>query len=495
MTARGGYHYDVIANLLFYQPKPTMSRSISLLCVAIAVGGTFAHAQKTRVVVVPLSTGEGVGETATAKFQNLVFNQLKARGDVIDVHPSPVLARVPSSSPQRKVPSLETTAALDSGKKAFDDMRFEDALRSLRKGIDAMLADPATADGEVVSESLLKLAASAFRVGNEKEAKTTLAELARFSPDHPIPAGYPPVFIREFEKAKKKLQKQARGSLLVEGPPGSTVFLNGRDLGMQPVTQENLPPGPHYVKVEGPKGERFGQMVTIATGQVKLKASFSQTSSERVVVGGKPNVIDFALGSQVDAVTQGRLAAYLKASGCDFALIGYVYKTTDTQLTAGMALFSAQKGGFVALSPASFDTEVLTANTAAFKLVDEAVKRLVAFGPLASLPLSLATKATKAGTSMMVAHSDAPKATNPDELESAGPQPSRTGLVPKPKRAEESVVSVPVSAAAPATEVKPVPTWVWVVTGIGAAAAVGVGAGFGISYLTKPVTGTVTASW
>jgi hypothetical protein len=36
---------------------------------------------------------------------------------------------------------------------------------------------------------------------------------------------------------------------------------------------------------------------------------------------------------------------------------------------------------------------------------------------------------------------------------------------------------------------------VWVVTGVAVAAGAGVGGYFGITALTKPVTGTVTATW
>lgn len=40
-----------------------------------------------------------------------------------------------------------------------------------------------------------------------------------------------------------------------------------------------------------------------------------------------------------------------------------------------------------------------------------------------------------------------------------------------------------------------VPVWVWVVAGVAVAAGAGVGGYFAISSATRPVSGTVTATW
>ncbi len=496
------------ANRLFYQPNPTMSRLIPLMCVAVAVGSLSAHAQKPRVVVVPFATGEGASETASSKFHALLIDELKSRSDVLELvappstkpAPAPVAA-APSGA--KKVPSAEAVSALEAGKKAFDDLRFEDAVASLRKGIDGMLSDPATADYEGVTDAYVKLAAAAFRMGEEKDAKAALLDLARFSPSYVLPPGFPPVFQREFDKSKKRLEKQPKGTVSIEGPAGSTAFLDGRDLGMVPVLEENVPSGAHYVKVEGSKSERYGQVLNVAGGMVKVKASFGGGSERTVVVPNKGGVVDPAIAMMVDEPMQSRLSAYLKAVNAEFALIGYVYKTSDTQLTAGTALFSARKSASSALTPVSFDTDVLTANTEAFKLADELSKRLMSFGSAASLPLNLASRAAKAGTGTMVARTDSPTAVNPDDLETSGPKSKKVVLTPKqPIKAvvvetppDSEIVQRPEDSPKPAEVKSGVPAWVWVVTGVAVAAGAGVGGYFGITALTKPVTGTVTATW
>jgi hypothetical protein len=481
-----------------------MSRLIPLMCVAVAVGSLSAHAQKPRVVVVPFVAGDGASETATTKFHTLVIDELKSRNDVLELVAPPATKAVvpvvaPTANAARKTPSAEALGAMDAGRKAFDDLRFEDAVASLRKGIDAMLADPATADFDSVIDAHVKLAAAAFRMGEEKEAKTALLDLARLDPSYQLPPGFPPVFQREFDKAKKRLEKQPRGTVSIEGPAGSTAFLDGRDLGMVPVLEENVAGGAHYVKVEGTKGERFGQTINLTGGMVKVKGSFGGGADSRAVVTPRAAVVDPAIASTVDEGTQGRLSAYLKAAGAEFAFVGYVYKTSDTQLTAGTALFSAKKSAFVGLTPVSFDSDVLTANTEAFKLADELTKKLTSFGSSASLPLNLASRAAKAGTTTtVVARNDRP--VNPDELETSGPTSKKVVLVPKIERPvevqpEPELVQKPEETPKPAEVKSGVPTWVWVVTGVAVAAGAGVGGYFGITALTKPVTGTVTATW
>lgn len=482
-----------------------MSRSFALLSAVIAVLALPASAQKPRIVVVPFAPGEGASEATASKFTTLVSDELKSRGDSVElVAPPATKAPAPEKPGKRSTPSPEAIAALDAGKKAFEDLRFEDAANNLKKGIEGMLADPATADFEGIVDAHVKLAAAYFRMGEEKDAKNALLDLARLSPQYQLPPGYPPVFMREFDKAKKRLDKQPRGQISIEGPAGATAFVDGRDLGMVPVLEENVPAGVHYVKVEGGKGERFGQAVEMKGALVKVKASFGGREGplERAPVSSAPQ--DPKVSSTIDDGTQQRLAAYAKAVNADFALVGYVYRTSDTQLTAGTALYTAKKNLFAVLAPVSFDTDVLTANTEAFKLVDEVVKRTMSLGGATALPINLVTKPKASAT---VARADT-KVKNPDEIDAAAPTSSggskKVVLIPKEDTRKFDDTSTPIEidkkddvTAPPGGGVKKsgVPVWVWVVTGVAVAAGAGVGGYFGYQAIAKPVTGTVTATW
>ena len=124
-----------------------MSRLIPLMCVAVAVGASPARAEKARVVVLPFAVGEGASETASSKFHALLIEELKSRGDAIELVAPP--STKPAPAPEKagvvkRGPSPDAVAALEAGKKAFDDLRFEDAVSNLKKGIEGMLSDPAT---------------------------------------------------------------------------------------------------------------------------------------------------------------------------------------------------------------------------------------------------------------------------------------------------------------------------------------------------------------
>src|SRR6185436_16970968 len=206
-------------------------------------------------------------------------------------------------------------------------------------------------------------------------------------PNYSIPSGYPPAFTREFDRARKKLDKQGKGSISIEGPPGSTVFLDGRDLGMVPVLEENLAWGTHYVKIEGSRGERFGAIAELKGGMAKVKGTFGDSPAKS---GG--GVQDPKVTQSLDEATATRVQAYAKAANAEYAIVGIVYRTGDQQLTAGTALYSARRNGFTALPAVSFDADALTSNVEAFRLVEEVVKKVQSYGSAVSLPLSLISK-------------------------------------------------------------------------------------------------------
>lgn len=479
----------------------TRLRSMVCLLALIAVAPSQALADKPKLVVAPFGAGRGATDAAAAKFYGLLIDDLRSREESLELIAAPNVSssRAEEKAPEkpatgkREVPSPDALAALSAGQKAFDELRFEDAVSQLKKGIDGLLSAPASADYQAVADAYVKLAAAAFRMGEEKIAKTALLDLARFSPNYALPADFPPIFHREFDKAKKRLEKQPRGVVTIEGPAGATAFLDGLDLGMVPVNEENVTSGVHYVKVESPQGEKFGQVIQVNGGAVKVKATFGGPVERPAPKSSKAKGPEFVVTGQVDRGTQDRLVNWMKGLGADWALVGYVSKSSETQLTIEAALFSMKKGVFTLMTPVAFDTEVLTANAEAFQLGDEVTKRLDKLEPLATLPLNLTTRAMS-----VTAQTTSTAASTPDELEMAGPKRRKPVLIPR-----EANASTPLDAAVQTEEPKieearvqaPVPTWVWIVTGVAVAAGAGVGGYFGISALTKPVTGTVTATW
>lgn len=497
---------------LYYQPFSRMSRVIPLfstgraamaqhflMAMWVLAGVSASAAERAKITVVPFVARDGASDAATAKFTQLVDEELKARIDTVEWVARPKGAAAPSPTVGLRS-SAEVMTWVDSGRKAFDELRFDEAVAALRRGLDGLLADPSTADFAVVLEAQVKLAAAFFRLGDEKEAKATLSELARLAPGATMPTGFPPMFQHEFNRAKKRLQRAPHGQVLVEGPSGSTAFVDGRDLGMVPAREDHLPVGLHYVRVESPRGEQWGQAIDVKPGVTTVHAMFVNLSSERSPVSGP---LDPRVGSPVDEAMVSRLQALTRAAGAEFALFGVVSRLSDSQLQAGGALYSLKRDAVSLLSPVAFDIEVLTANTEVFKFCDEAIRRQLAFGTPAVLPTELLSR--KPGVGPRPAPAAATSMANAapvkgEDLEVITPKRKST-LTPGPVAPVPAVASplVPEQhrVEAPQAQVKStgVPTWVWVVAGVAVAGGAAVGGYFVVSNATRPVTGTVSATW
>ncbi|HEX4620038.1 MAG TPA: hypothetical protein VH208_00600, partial [Myxococcaceae bacterium] len=223
-----------------------------------ALGGTPAWAAASdapRVTLAPLGADTGLEKAAT-KFGQLLGDELKTREDDIRWAAFPKSVSAPAAAQRKERASTREAAdALAQGQQLMDDLKFEDAVAALKRGIELAEADPASADFKEIDYALVRMAAGYVRMGEEKKAQQALFQVARLNPEYQLPEGqFPPVFRHEFEKAQKRAEKSAKGTLSIDGPSGSTAFLNGRDLGMLPVQQENVAVGMHYVRVEGARG-------------------------------------------------------------------------------------------------------------------------------------------------------------------------------------------------------------------------------------------------
>lgn len=427
-----------------------MSRVTPIILLLMA-----SSAWAEKLVIAPFTAGDGATEKSAAAFSALVSEEARKESSLSLVQ----RGGTGKASPARKGLAPDVQASLDEGSRAYDDLRFDEAVPALKRGVTAMLADPANIDFDVLAASHIKLAAAAFRMGEEREAKATLFELARLAPGATLPLGFPPVFVKEFDKAKKRVEKQAKAKVSIEGPAGATASLDGRDLGMVPIHGEVTTVGVHYVKVDGGKGQLFGQAVDLSGTAVVVKASF----------GSAAPVAELLTPPVLDQEFAARTLAYGRSAGADFVLVGLVVRKSEAQLMCASALYSVKRQGFMVLTPVAFDVDVVTANTEAFKLADELGDKAAASSAFESLP------------AVLVQVSSEPTIVGPHR---------KPVLVPR-----DSPVSISDAPAPSEPQVKAgVPAWVWIVAGVAVVGA-GVGGYFGVREATKPVTGRVTASW
>jgi tetratricopeptide (TPR) repeat protein len=471
---------------------------VALLCHALAGPMAWAASDPPRLALAPLGTSDGVPDKAGTKFGQLLADEMKTREDDLRwvALPRSTSSTPSSSGAARKTPSPEAVEALAQGGKFMDDQQFDDAVAAFKKGIDLELADPGSADFKELDYALVRLAAGYFRLGEEKKAQTALFQVARLSPDYPLPEGqFPPVFKREFEKAQHRVEKAARGTVSVDGPSGSTVFLNGRDLGMVPVQQEDVPAGTQYVRVEGPRGERFGQAVEVRSGTVKVRAGFGGSAAGGVAAAAA----ELHVGATLDSEMATKAARLCKLLDVDFLVVAHLSHTGDRKVSVGAALYSARKQGFAKLPKYDVDEDVLTGNVEAFHLTDDVVARMKAFDSPDALPLSLGSETAR--VTVVVPKKTSTPSDVPTRTDTGKPDGTGDGTKVRALEHRSELVDSQPSDGTTAADTdthrsvfKGVPWWVYVAAGV---VVVGAATGgiYAYTQASKPVSGTANVSW
>ncbi|HUL60857.1 MAG TPA: PEGA domain-containing protein [Anaeromyxobacteraceae bacterium] len=127
----------------------------------------------------------------------------------------------------------------------YQNGEFESALRTLRAVVEDLERVP---EGEEAyrqwTRAVLRFAHSAATMGADREGDDALVRLLMVDPSfQPDAEQYSPTYRRHFEELRARVRARPRRRLTVasEGRPG-TVYLNGRALGVTPVTL-SLPAG------------------------------------------------------------------------------------------------------------------------------------------------------------------------------------------------------------------------------------------------------------
>ncbi|MBX5484716.1 MAG: hypothetical protein IRZ16_23075 [Myxococcaceae bacterium] len=500
----------MIRTSLVRRSAAVLLSALTVQAISLSVLSSVALAQDAapRIVVLPVSVGPAVPAKAPSRFRDLLEEELKSR-ETISVVPPKTNPEPPKPPAELSAtPPAEALRALEEGQAALADLRFDDAARALQQGIAKMSEHPEGIDFEKLIDAYVSLAVASFRQGDEEAAQKALFAVVRLSPGYQVPDGkYPPIFVREVQKAKRRAEKAIRGAVSIDGPAGATAFVDGRNVGALPVVQDNLVAGPHFVKVEGTSGELFGAVVDVRRGTTRV------TATPQPVGGRAPAKVAGIIGPVLDRAAVTEVAETIDALGADYAVVGCLYRSGEHQLTAATAVFSARVHGFAVVRPYTFDEELLTANVEAYKLADDITDLVGEFPRAVALPVDLG-----AGASAYTPTNAVAVRTQEVDLDIGE---RRTALLPRRDRPaatkDETPHLVPdddevhainggaVSAdyarqiqddEVPGGEVRKggVPWWVWAVAGVAVVGAAG-GTYYGISQATRPVTGTVTARW
>lgn len=441
-----------------------------------AVLGLAHAASKPTVAIVPLTPLEGVSPDAARKVSDALVSELASRQGQL------TLLGVPAST--RKAAGAgadaQVKALFDEGRARLGDLDFEAAANALRRGLVLARADAAHVDLPSILEAQVSLAVALFRKGEEQEAQDSLLTVVRLAPSYALAEGrYPPIFVREFETARKRALKLPTGTVLIEGPRGATAFVDGRDLGMVPLEEEGLRQGTHWIQVVGAKGERFGQFIDIGKGVTKVKAQFGAAPAASQPLHALPQTLD--AGELL------KLQTLAKNLGAEVLVVGVVQRVGESH-RVGLALYSRAEHALRTLEPVSLNSKLEELSGTAYLLAGTVSERVGTRGAAEPLPVTLLPIARAAVVSRP---NDRPV------KEHVLLQPG-SGELRKLDRPSVLDPAAPGGASASsshgANASAGIPWWVWVAGGMGVAAVAG-GTAYGLSQAARPVTGTVTARW
>jgi len=261
------------------------------------------------------------------------------------------------------------SAAFREAHKAMEEKRYSEARVLFKKAVELALERPERARFGQIFDAYVAWAVASVEDGDEEEARAVLKVLARLSPNYALAKNLPPVFKREFERAKLLTNKLPKGSISIESPEGAVVFLNGQPAGIAPVVVPNLPYGKHYVSMEGKHFDmRLGQVVELRSAQAQLSGIFKKMTL-RLPAGF---VADPSLTPFIGADELERLEVFSKNLGAAFVWVGFVREVEPGYFNLSMALFHVQRKCFLSLAPLGF-SKSLVGKTFLGKRISEAV--------------------------------------------------------------------------------------------------------------------------
>ncbi len=150
--------------------------------------------------------------------------------------PQDLRQRMLTRSPSASLSELDRAYA--GAVAAHQSGDFEGAVRSLSAVLTDLERMP---DGPETfsqwSRALLRLARAQGSLGRKADAEESMKRLLRADPTaNADPELYPPSFQRQLEEARKQLAAAPKHKLVVKGPKGAKVFVEGREVADAPAT-------------------------------------------------------------------------------------------------------------------------------------------------------------------------------------------------------------------------------------------------------------------
>ncbi|MBL0693871.1 PEGA domain-containing protein [Comamonas sp. JC664] len=213
-------------------------------------------------------------EDAARKLEDDLLRQLKAGGGVELVDLSVVFPPAPPASLAR------ADTLFEQGRSDYDNLDPESAEAKFLAAAEAYTQHPAELNTERLANAYLFLGASRMLNGDSAAALDAFRRAVVAEPSTtPDAALFGQDVMKSYEQARAEVKARPAGTLVVESkPPGASVALRGRELGVTPLSGVEVPAGQHPVVVTLPGHASFAQYTDVASSKsTEVKATLEPT--------------------------------------------------------------------------------------------------------------------------------------------------------------------------------------------------------------------------
>lgn len=253
-------------------------------------------------------------------------------------------------------------ALLAKGAQLSEALKFGNARKAFEQALEQLeKAAPVLTDAQPLIDARVGLAEVAAKTANDAEVDIQLAYAASLNPEYELDKSkYPPQFARSHQKARDKILKENRGTVVVDASgAGAAVQIDGRETAGAPVKITEVPVGRHLVRAVREGLPSYGVVVEVKSGAETLV-------SPGFIAKDGTSYVDDLQNNRLTPAAAKAVAEAAKAAGLKGAIVGVASKSGGS-VPVQLVLVDADKGTMAKLPGVTLEESLLDLSIAVLK--------------------------------------------------------------------------------------------------------------------------------
>jgi hypothetical protein len=253
-------------------------------------------------------------------------------------------------------------ALLAKGEQLSEALKFGNARKAFEQALEQLeKAAPVLADAQPLIDARVGLAEVAAKTANDSEVDIQLAYAAALNPEQDLDKNkYPPQFVRSHQKARDRILKENRGTVVVDASgAGAAVQIDGRETAGAPVKITEVPVGRHLIRAVREGLPSYGVVVEVKSG---AEASVSPG----FIAKDGTSYVDDLQNNRLTPAAAKTVAEAAKAAGLKGAIVGVASKSGGS-VPVQLVLVDADKGTMAKLPSVTLEESLLDLSIAVLK--------------------------------------------------------------------------------------------------------------------------------